>query len=128
MFTGCLPGLLAAGVAEVRPAPAPPMNSIPIPGYLQCEWLLSDFRNATANELKAALLKSESDLLRMSRKAIVQSRLLTRPKADYTTHDAVLAAAASADHPAPTISATDRGSPLARGAPSAQRREPTIDE
>ena len=112
---------------EGRRSP-PPMNSIPIPGYLQCEWLLSDFRNATANELKAALLKSESDLLRMSRKAIVQSRLLTRPKADYTTHDAVLAAAASADHPAPTISATDRGSPLARGAPSAQRREPTIDE
>ena len=93
------------------------MNSIPIPGYLQCEWLLSDFRNATANELKAALLKSESDLLRMSRKAIGQSPPTRQRRTTHTTQ-------CLPRPPQQIIHADDlghgQGSPLARGAPSAQ--------
>jgi len=53
-----------------------------VPGLIQSEWLLSDYRSACTADMKQFILRSESDLLRLTRKVIIQSRVCVRaPKA-----------------------------------------------
>jgi len=69
---------------SVAPAPAPtsidPVDARRLaampPGFMQCEWLLDDYKDTASNEMKQFILRSEADLLRMTRKVIIQSRVL----------------------------------------------------
>ena len=47
-----------------------------IPGYIQCEWLLQDFRNTVTSDIRQLMRKGEEDLMRMARKVIIHSRVL----------------------------------------------------
>jgi hypothetical protein len=62
------------------------------PGLVECEWLLEEYRDTVVNDVKAMLAKGEADLMRMSRKCLIHSRVL---------------------------SVTDDGVPVKLGAPSA---------
>ena len=53
-------------------------DAAPVPGYQQCEWLLSDYRSSSLNDIKAMMRRNENDLLRMSRRVIIQSRVTAR--------------------------------------------------
>ena len=52
-----------------------------IPGYVQCEWLLEDFRQSVAGDVRQLMRKGEEDLMRMSRKVIIHSRILASGEA-----------------------------------------------
>ena len=47
-------------------------------GFAQCEWLLEDSKHAAGEHLKQFILRSELDLLRMTRKVITMSRVCTK--------------------------------------------------
>jgi hypothetical protein len=47
-------------------------------GFAQCEWLLDDSKHAAGEQLKQFILRSELDLLRMTRKVITMSRVCTK--------------------------------------------------
>ena len=49
-------------------------------GFAQCEWLLDDSKHAAGEQLKQFILRSELDLLRMTRKVITMSRVCTKKK------------------------------------------------
>ena len=49
-------------------------------GFAQCEWLLEDSKHAAGEHLKQFILRSELDLLRMTRKVITMSRVCTKKK------------------------------------------------
>ena len=46
------------------------------PGVVECEWLLEEYRETVVNDVKAMLAKGEADLMRMSRKCLIHSRVL----------------------------------------------------
>ena len=57
-------------------------TSKPVPGYVECEWLLEDFRTTSVNDWKAMAAKSEADLMRMARKVIIHSRVVSQVRRD----------------------------------------------
>jgi len=70
------------------------------PGLVECEWLLEEYRDTVVNDVKAMLAKGEADLMRMSRKCLIHSRVL---------------------------SVTDDGVPVKLGAPSAGSSRSLLD-
>jgi len=60
-----------------RSSKPPPMSTGFVPGSAECEWLLEDYRENCANEIRAMIGKGEDDLTRMARKVIIHSRILS---------------------------------------------------
>lgn len=46
-----------------------------VPGFMQCEWLLEDFRAQVAQHVREHIDRSEADFLRLSRKVVIHSRV-----------------------------------------------------
>jgi hypothetical protein len=67
-----------APLAGTGSDPLPVDPDPPIPGCDECEWLLDDFRSSTLNDVNAMLAKAEADLMRMTRKVIIHSRVLSQ--------------------------------------------------
>ena len=40
----------------------------PLPGYVECEWLLEEYRNEVLDDVRMLLRKGENDLMRMARR------------------------------------------------------------
>lgn len=59
---------------QVPPPNAPIAYSTP--GVVECEWLLEEYRDAVVNDVKSIMAKSEADLMRMSRRVLIHSRVL----------------------------------------------------
>lgn len=51
-------------------------KKVMVPGYVECEWLLDDYRQMALNDIKAMMQKGEADLMRMARKVIIHSRTM----------------------------------------------------
>merc|ERR1712100_565597 len=62
--------------AMKKPPPDAPMQ-YNTPGVVECEWLLEEYRETVVNDVKAMLNKGEADLMRMSRKCLIHSRVLS---------------------------------------------------
>ena len=63
----------ALSVAPAKVSRRPPPA---VPGYIECEWLLDEYRRAIAGDVRAIMQKGEEDLMRMARKAIIHSRII----------------------------------------------------
>ena len=48
-------------------------------GTFECEWLLEEYRDTVATDVKAMMVKAEADLVRMSRTVLIHSRLFNQP-------------------------------------------------
>jgi len=63
-------------------------EAMEVPGFVQCAWLLSDFRQQVRDQIQAQVRKGEGDLARMSRQVMMHSRVVadavtsSRPKAE----------------------------------------------
>ena len=68
-----------SSLASSRSIKAPPPIKAPgyVPGAAECEWLLEDYRENCENEMRAMIAKGEDDLMRMARKVIIHSRILS---------------------------------------------------
>ena len=50
----------------------------PVPGYVEAEWLLEEYRQASISEVRMTMQKAEGDLMRMARKCIIHSRMFAQ--------------------------------------------------
>jgi len=51
-------------------------EAMEVPGFVQCAWLLSDFRQQVRDQIQAQVRKGEVDLARMSRQVMIHSRVV----------------------------------------------------
>ena len=54
------------------------MNPEHVPGLVECEWLLEEYRQEMYEDVRALLRKGENDLMRMARKVIIHSRIVAK--------------------------------------------------
>jgi len=86
-----------------------------VPGFVQSEWLLEDYRASCSQDIKQYILRSETDLLRMTRKAIVQSRCCVQSIEANKKHQLTLAKAALDAYKSANDAAQSAVSPVGGG-------------
>ena len=57
------------------------LNPEHVPGLVECEWLLEEYRQEMYEDVRALLRKGENDLMRMARKVIIHSRIVAKADA-----------------------------------------------
>lgn len=68
-------GTFAAKLAGRSSSDGAPAVEPPLAGMMECEWLIEEFRDACTSDMKGLLAKGEQDLMRMTRKVLIHSRV-----------------------------------------------------